>query len=122
MSWIGFNVPEGNAVLFAVAAASEATTGRVVLATCARSLVRNRLMRESDRQNIDAFGTWLNRHKTLTVSEFFLYAPGPFPSNYPPVAIENMPAGSMGVPVAYSAQFFLPPIEAVVDALHPRGP
>lgn len=103
MSWIGFNVREGNAVLFAVVAASAATTGRVVLATFARSLARSRLMRESDRQNIDAFGTWLNGHKRLTVSAFFLYALGPFPSNYLFIAY-----GLAGLPIRFiAAAFFI---------------
>ena len=82
MSWIGFNVPEGSPLLFAIVAASAATVGRLVLSTFARSLIRGRLMRESDRQNIDVIRAWLRKHNSMTVSAFFLYALSPFPSNY----------------------------------------
>lgn len=67
MSWIGFNVPEGSPLLFAIVAASAATVGRLVLAIFARSLVRGRLMRESDRQNIGVIGAWLKKHNTMPV-------------------------------------------------------
>lgn len=53
--------------------AGAATLGRLILATFARSLVRARLMRESDRQNIDVVRAWLEKHKTVTVSAFFLF-------------------------------------------------
>ncbi len=82
MSWIGFNFPEGNPFVFAFVAAGAATLGRLILATFARSLVHGRLMRESDRQNIDVARVWQEKHKTMTVSAFFLCALGPFPSNY----------------------------------------
>lgn len=82
MSWVGFNVSEGNPLIFAIVAAGAATTGRVILARCARSLVRARWMRQSDRESIDVAKAWLEKHRTLTVSAFFLYALSPLPSNY----------------------------------------
>ena len=82
MSWVGFNVPGGNPFVFALVAASAATLGRLILASFARTLVRGRLMREADRQNVDVARAWLEKHKTMTVGAFFLYALGPFPSNY----------------------------------------
>ena len=82
MSWVGFNLPDGNPFIFAVVAAGAATTGRVILATFARSLVRSRWMRESDRENIDVATRWLRQHRTLTAGAFFFYALGPLPSNY----------------------------------------
>ena len=82
MSWVGFNIPEGNPFVFAVVAASAATIGRLILATFARSLVRGRLMRASDRQNIEVVEAWLKKRKKLTAGAFFVYALSPFPSNY----------------------------------------
>ncbi|WP_213303898.1 hypothetical protein [Paraburkholderia sacchari] len=99
MSWIGFNVPEGSALLFAIVAASAATIGRLVLATFARTLVRGRLMRDADRQNIDVIKAWLERHSTMTASAFFLYALSPFPSNYLFIAygLSGLPLRNIGV-------------------------
>lgn len=79
MPWVGFNVPEGNPFVFAFVAASAATLGRLILATFARTLVWGRLMRESDRQNIDVVRTWLEKHKTMTASAF--YSTGRYSSN-----------------------------------------
>ena len=103
MSWVGFNVPEGNPVVFAIVAAGAATLGRLILATFARSLVRGRLMRESDRQNIDVARAWLEKHKKMTVGAFFLYALSPFPSNYLFIAY-----GLSGLPLkVIGAAFFI---------------
>jgi membrane protein DedA with SNARE-associated domain len=82
MSWVGFNVSGGNPFVFAVVAASAATIGRLVLARFSRSLMRGRLMRESDRENIAVVEEWLKKRKKLTVGAFFLYALGPLPSNF----------------------------------------
>lgn len=72
MSWVGFNFSEGNPFVFAIVAASAATIGRLVLAKSSRSLVRGRLMRESDRQNIDAVEAWLKKRRELTVGALFI--------------------------------------------------
>lgn len=103
MSWIGFNVPDGNPFVFALIAASAATLGRLVLASFARTLVRGRLMRESDRQNLDVARAWLEKHRTMTVSGFFLYALSPLPSNYLFIAY-----GLSGLPLrVIGAAFFV---------------
>ncbi|ABX19523.1 VTT domain-containing protein [Burkholderia multivorans] len=82
MSWVGFNLPDGNPLIFAIVAASAATTGRVILAIFARSLVRSGWMRDSDRENIDVASRWLRKRRTLTAGAFFFYALSPLPSNY----------------------------------------
>ncbi|MFC0397278.1 hypothetical protein [Paraburkholderia rhizosphaerae] len=99
MSWVGFNLPDGNPFVFAVVAASAATIGRLVLAKFARSLVRGKLMREADRQNIEVVEAWLRTRKKLTVGAFCLYALSPFPSNYLFIAygLTRLPLGSIGV-------------------------
>ncbi|RQT37269.1 hypothetical protein [Burkholderia contaminans] len=103
MSWVGFNLPDGNPLIFAVAAAGAATTGRVILATFARSLVRSRWMRDSDRENIDVAAQWLHKHRTLTVGAFFFYALSPLPSNYLFIAY-----GLSGLPLRIiAAAFFI---------------
>ncbi|QRR05218.1 hypothetical protein FPJ27_01750 [Burkholderia sp. MS455] len=103
MSWVGFNLPGGNPLIFAVVAAGAATTGRVILATFARSLVRSRWIMESDRENIDIATRWLRKHKTLTAGAFFFYALSPLPSNYLFIAY-----GLSGLPLrVIAAAFFI---------------
>ncbi|RQR46130.1 MULTISPECIES: VTT domain-containing protein [unclassified Burkholderia] len=103
MSWVGFNLPDGNPFIFAVVAAGAATTGRVILATFARSLVRSRWIRESDRENIDVATRWLRKHRTLTAGAFFFYALSPLPSNYLFIAY-----GLSGLPLRIiAAAFFI---------------
>jgi membrane protein DedA with SNARE-associated domain len=102
MSWVGFNVPGGSPFEFALVAASAATIGRLILATFARSLVRGKLMRDADRENIDVVTAWLEKHQKTTVSAFFVYALSPFPSNYLFIAY-----GLSGLPLRFiGAAFF----------------
>ncbi|WP_343661958.1 hypothetical protein [Ralstonia sp.] len=82
MSWIGFSRPDANPVLLAGVAACAATLGRLILARLSCTLVRNRWMREADRQNIDVVRAWLEDRKGMTVGLMLAYAFGPFPSNY----------------------------------------
>ncbi|MGA3951991.1 hypothetical protein ACI2TT_14610 [Ralstonia nicotianae] len=82
MSWIGFARPDANPVLLTGVAACAATAGRLVLARLSCSLVRNRWMREADRQNIDVIKAWLEDRKGVTAGLVLAYAFSPFPSNY----------------------------------------
>lgn len=82
MSWVGFSRPDANPVLLAGVAACAATLGRLVLARLSCTLVRNRWMREADRQNIDVVRAWLEDRKGMTVGLMLAYAFSPFPSNY----------------------------------------
>jgi membrane protein DedA with SNARE-associated domain len=82
MSWIGLSRPDANPVLLAGVAACAATLGRLVLARLSCTLVRNRWMREADRQNIDVVRAWLEDRKGMTVGLMLAYAFSPFPSNY----------------------------------------
>ncbi|MGC5887497.1 hypothetical protein [Ralstonia pseudosolanacearum] len=82
MSWIGFARPDANPVVLAGVAACAATAGRLVLAQVSCSLVRNRWMREADRQNIDVIKAWLEGRKGMTAGLVLAYAFSPFPSNY----------------------------------------
>lgn len=82
MSWIGFSQPDANPALLAGVAACAATAGRLVLARLSCMLVRNRWMREADRQNIDVIRALLEDRKGMTVGLVFAYAFSPFPSNF----------------------------------------
>jgi len=82
MSWIGFSRPDANPVLLAGVAACAATLGRLVWARLSCTLVRNRWMREADRQNIAVVRAWLEDRKGMTVGLMLAYAFSPFPSNY----------------------------------------
>ncbi|KVZ48576.1 hypothetical protein WL18_07925 [Burkholderia ubonensis] len=99
MSWVGFSLSDINPFVLAIVAACAATMGRVVLAGFARTLVRGRWMRDTDRENIDIVRTWLSRRRRLTAGVFFLYALGPFPSNYLFIAygLSGLPLGGIGV-------------------------
>lgn len=82
MSWIGFSQPDANPVLLAGIAACAATTGRLALARLSCLLVRNRWMRDADRENVDVVRAWLEDRKGMTVGLMLAYAFSPFPSNY----------------------------------------
>lgn len=100
MSWIGFARPDTNPVLLAGVAACAATAGRLVLARLSCSIVRNRWMREADRQNIDVVRAWLEQRKGMTVGLMLAYAFSPFPSNYIFIAygLTGMRLWLIGVP------------------------
>ena len=82
MSWIGFQKPEANPLLIAFVAACAATLARLVLARSAGWLVRSRLLREADRENVDILKSRIGRHKATTAGAILLYAFSPLPSNY----------------------------------------
>ena len=98
MSWVGFNLSDGNPFVFAVVAACAATVGRLILAGFARTLVRGHWMRRADRENIDVVQAWLARRRRLTAGVFFLYALSPFPSNYLFIAygLSGLPLRTIG--------------------------
>jgi membrane protein DedA with SNARE-associated domain len=82
LSWIGFSHPDANAFIVALIGACAATAGRLVLAKLSRVVIRQQLLRDQTRDNIDTIKTALEQHPTLTFSAFLVYAFGPFPSNY----------------------------------------
>lgn len=100
MSWVGFSRPDANPALLAGVAACAATLGRLVLARLSCTLVRNRWMREADRQNIDVVRAWLEDSKGMTVGLMLAYAFSPFPSNYIFIAygLTGMRLWLIGVP------------------------
>lgn len=100
MSWVGFSRPDANPELLAGVAACAATLGRLVLARLSCTLVRNRWMREADRQNVDVVRAGLEERKGMTVGLMLAYAFSPFPSNYIFIAygLTGMRLWLIGVP------------------------
>lgn len=58
MSFIGLTIPDVNVVLLALVAATAATSGRIVLATLSRMLVRRKLLSEQIKHNVDSIRLW----------------------------------------------------------------
>lgn len=81
LALVGFNFPEVNSVLLALVGALAATLGRLTLARLSRWLLREKLLSEAQRQNIDVIKNRLERRQALTFSVFLFYAFSPLPSN-----------------------------------------
>jgi hypothetical protein len=81
-SYIGFRYPTPNVTLLAVVGAVGATLGRLTLAKLARVVIRQKLMTQKSRENVDAIRQRLQGRKKLTFGVFLFYAFTPFPSNF----------------------------------------
>src|ERR1700682_6212910 len=68
LAFVGFEFPETNVWLLAPVGAAAATLGRLVLARLSHWLVRERLLSEHHRQNIDILKERLQRRTALTFS------------------------------------------------------
>ena len=82
MSFIGLAVPDINFVSLAVIAATAATLGRITLAKLSRVIVRQRLLSEQTRLNIDAIKQGIESRPVMTFGTFLAYSFSPLPSNY----------------------------------------
>jgi len=71
-----------NVVLLAIVGAVAATIGRMVLAKLSTLIVRQKILSQSTKQNIDALKARLERNQKLTFSIFLFYAFSPLPSNH----------------------------------------
>ena len=98
MSFIGLTVPEINTFLTALVAATAAASGRIVLAKLSHMLVRQNLLSEGTRQNIDAIRLGIEGRPAITFGAFLGYAVSPLPSNYLFIAY-----GLTSLPIAYLA-------------------
>ena len=100
LSWVGFSRPLGNPFVVALVGALAATSGRLVLATLSRAIIRRRFLSDAMRGNIDVIKEGLEQHRTLTFGAFLLYAFGPFPSNYLFIAygLTSLPLWLVAVP------------------------
>jgi len=82
MSFIGLAIPNIDALLLAAVAATAATSGRIVLAKLSRALVRQRLLTDRSRRNVDAIKIVIENQRAMTVGTFLGYSLSPLPSNY----------------------------------------
>jgi len=69
-------------VLLAVVGAVAATLGRLVLARLSTVIVRQKILSDDTKKNIDAVKERLESKKKLTFSILLFYAFSPFPSNH----------------------------------------
>jgi hypothetical protein len=82
LSLVEFNYPMASPMLLAGVGATAATFGRLTLAKLSRVIVRQRLLSDRTRENIDAIKENLEGRRALTAGVFLFYAFSPLPSNY----------------------------------------
>jgi membrane protein YqaA with SNARE-associated domain len=100
MSFIGLAIPNIDVLLLALVAATAATSGRVLLAKLSRALVRQRLLTEQTRRNVDAIKIGIESQRAMTVGTFLGYALSPLPSNYLFIAygLTSLPIALLALP------------------------
>jgi membrane protein YqaA with SNARE-associated domain len=103
MSFIGLAIPNIDVLLLASVAAVAATCGRIVLAKLSRIIVRQRLLTEQSRLNVDAIRIAIENRRAVTIGTFLGYSLSPLPSNYLFIAY-----GLTSLPIAFlSIPFFI---------------
>jgi hypothetical protein len=81
-SFLGFRNLTPHVTLLAVVGAIAATLGRVTLAKMSRLVIRQKLMSQRSRENVDAIRQRLEGRRKFTFGVFLFYAFTPFPSNF----------------------------------------
>jgi hypothetical protein len=81
-SYLGFRNHGTNVALLALIGGLAATLGRLTLAKLSRVIIRQKLLSERTKQNIDAIREGLQGKRKLTFGIFLFYAFSPLPSNY----------------------------------------
>jgi membrane protein YqaA with SNARE-associated domain len=82
LALVGFEFPDTGAAHLAVVGAVAATLGRLTLARLSHWLVREKLLSDAHRANIDVIKDRLKKRTALTVGLFLFYAFSPLPSNF----------------------------------------
>ena len=100
MSFIGLAIPNIDVLLLALVAAPAATSGRVLLAKLSRAIVRQRLLTEQARRNVDAIKAGIENRRAMTIGTFLGYSLSPLPSNYLFIAygLTSLPIVLLAVP------------------------
>ena len=101
LAFVGFQFPNASPILLAVVGAAAATLGRLTLTKLSHLLLREKLLSESHRANIDVIMERLKKRQNLTFSIFLFYAFSPLPSNFLFIAY-----GLTGLPVSRVAPPF----------------
>ena len=81
-SFIGLRYPALNVILLALVGAIAATLGRVTLAKMSHMVIRQKMMSQGSRENVDVIRDRLERKRRVTFGISLFYAFTPFPSNY----------------------------------------
>ena len=94
-------------ILLAVIGAIAATAGRVTLARMSHLLIRQKLMSQASRENVDAIRQRLEGRRKFTFGIFLFYAFTPFPSNFLFIAygLTNMDLALVAVPFFIGRSF-----------------
>jgi len=82
LALVGFQYHDTSAALLAGVGAVAATLGRLTLAKLSHRIVRQKLLSDAHRANIDVIKDRLEKRKALTASVFLFYAFSPLPSNF----------------------------------------
>lgn len=82
LSYISYHFPANNTVVLALVGAAAATLGRITLAKLSRSIIRQKILSDESRQNLDSLKAALERRHKLTSGLYLFYALSPLPSNY----------------------------------------
>lgn len=100
LSFIGLNQPQFDPLLLAVTGAFAATFGRMTLALLSQRIIRNRLLSERSKVNIDTLKGALENRKNQTIWAFLAYSFTPLPSNYLFIAygLTTLPIRMVAVP------------------------
>jgi membrane protein YqaA with SNARE-associated domain len=100
MSFIGLAIPNIDVLLLAAVAATAATCGRIVLANLSRVIVRQRLLTEDARRNVDSIKIGIENQRAMTLGTFLGYSLSPLPSNYLFIAygLTSLPLAFLAVP------------------------
>jgi len=100
MSFIGLAIPNIDVLLLALVAATAATCGRVLLAKLSRTLVRQKLLTEQARRNVDIIKIGIENRRAMTVGTFLGYSLSPLPSNYLFIAygLTSLPIALLAIP------------------------
>jgi uncharacterized membrane protein YdjX (TVP38/TMEM64 family) len=82
LSYAGFQYPSYSVTFLAFVGAAAATLGRLTLAKLARVIVRQKILSEPVRENVDVLSERLAKTQKATISVYLFYAFSPLPSNF----------------------------------------
>jgi uncharacterized membrane protein YdjX (TVP38/TMEM64 family) len=82
LSYAGFQYPSYSVTFLALVGAAAATLGRLTLAKLARVIVRQKILSEPVRENVDVLSERLAKTQKATISVYLFYAFSPLPSNF----------------------------------------
>jgi len=123
LSFLGLMTPGMGFAQLALVGATAATLGRLTLAKFSRVIIRQNILSEATRQNVDAVRRGIENRRELTFGAFLAYSLSPLPSNYLFIAygLTALPIMFLAMPffvgrlVSYS--FWVMTVSVVADRL-----